>query len=258
MAVPLDAPEPAGPFPGQAPDGPICPDAPAAARGGGDRGGHWVSVRVAAAYFGTSRDTVRSRAAAGVLLARREPLPGGYRWLVFLPRGAGAAAADPPPPGGAAGRRGAATGLPDPGPLADGSWAAALAKYTADLLEPWRARVEALSRENGRLQGERDAAWAALEQARAEAAAARRELEALRGRPPPSAVPAARPVPCRACGRPVAGRRECTACIVGRKRHPGEPRPARGAAREAVALQDAAAGLARRQEGEGAPARPAR
>jgi hypothetical protein len=92
----------------------------------------------------------------------------------------------PGPPGDQAGATHATQQAPA-GALVAAQRAEEMARYTAALLEPWRQRVEELSRENGRLEdraehleAERDAARADLEHARAELERARTEAEAAR------------------------------------------------------------------------------
>jgi hypothetical protein len=48
------------------------------------KGGSWVALKEAAALLGVSIDTVKRRMQRGEVEARRETIPQGFRWLVFV------------------------------------------------------------------------------------------------------------------------------------------------------------------------------
>lgn len=185
------------------------------ANGIAGRAGEWLPLREAAERLGVSLDSVRRRLRTNTLRGRQEPILGGHRWLVWVEGSAhgtgapgtrevaplpppastnGVAHATSPLAGDATSPAGESFGEPAPSvPPPDGQAelppqgtgetlvgagrAEEMARYTTALLEPWRRRVEELSRENGHLE-ER------AEHLRAELALARAQLAEATAPPP--------------------------------------------------------------------------
>lgn len=140
--------------------------------------GRWATLQEAAAALGMSRDSVRRRVAARVLRAERRRTVRGLRLFVWLPAGGvpnladlefPQDAADDAPRGGddaahsgADSARGGA--VAQRGAALSQDRAQDMAAYTAALLEPLHARLEAQAERIGRLEAELAAARAATPQ----------------------------------------------------------------------------------------------
>jgi hypothetical protein len=187
--------------------------------------GEWVPVKDAAERLGLTVDQARRRLRSGQLQGRQVLVAQGHVWEVWLsdetpaPSEASGAGPDPdtgdqtPPyePAADGSLNGAAHQTPDvvraasdaahqtpdgtpagPGAeLVGNQRAREMAEYSASLLEPWRRRVEELSRENGHLEERTEHLQAALEQARAQLT----EALAPNEPPAPQSVPQAEPWP---------------------------------------------------------------